>query len=96
MTQLNPVVQRRILDQDYVSINDLRSLYGWSKAQATIEFKHIQHRLEEENKPIMNRGRMLMIPIDIILEKYPLSYQKIDRAAKRIVEELHKWQKEDI
>jgi len=85
--ELNPIVQRRILDQDYVSINYLRSLYGWSKNQATIEFKYIQHRLEEDNKPIMSRGRMLLIPIDLILEKYPISYQKVDRAAKRFLEE---------
>ena len=82
----NPIIQRGILDQDYISIQDLRHLYGWSKTQATAEFKFIQHRLEEENKPIMNRGRTLMIPIDLILEKYPLSYQKIDRAAKRIIQ----------
>lgn len=83
MVKLNPIIQRSILDQDYVSRKDLQHLYGWSKAQARTEFIAIQHQLEEEGKPMMNRGRTLMIPIDRILKIYPLSYQKINRAAER-------------
>lgn len=96
MTQLSPIIQREILDQDYVSIQDLRYLYGWSKTQATSEFKTFLNDEESKGKKIMTRGRMVLIPLDIVLEKYPLSYQRIDRAAKRILGEKNKWQREDI
>lgn len=83
MTRPNPIRQREILDQDYVSKQDLRDLYGWSKATAQIEFISVQHELESKGKKLMNRGRTLLIPLDKILERYPLSYQRICRAAKR-------------
>lgn len=86
MTKPNPKKQREILDQDYVSRQDLRDLYGWSKSQAKLEFISIQHELEAQGKRLMNRGRTLMIPIDLILERFPLSYQRINRSANRMEE----------
>ena len=95
--ELNPVIQRNILDKEYVSIRDLMKLYGWSKSTATIEFKNIQHQIESEDKPMMRQGRTFLIPVDLILKKYPMNYQRISRAAKRFLEEnSNKWQKRDI
>ena len=78
----NPKRQLQILNQDYVSKNDLRELYGWSKAQCKTEFIAIQHEVEGEGKRILNRGRTLLIPLDRILSKYPLSYKRIQRAVR--------------
>ena len=84
---LDPIKQRDILDQDYVSRKDLQSLYGWSKRQASKEFTEILEGLIYEKKKIMYRGKTCLIPIDKILEKYPLSYQKINRSANRLAKQ---------
>lgn len=91
---LNPINQRRILNQDYVSRRDLRELYGWSKEQAKKEFMAIQHQIEDEGKPMMHQGRTLLIPITEILKIYPLSYNKIDRAARLKIISLNDYYKE--
>lgn len=80
MTNPDPKRQLQILNQDYVSKKDLRELYGWSKATAQLEFVAIQHDLASEGKKLLNRGRTLLIPLDRILEKYPLNYKRIKRA----------------
>ena len=86
-TKLNPVIQRDILDQDYVSRRDLSDLYGWSKRQAAKEFDRILEDQLSQGENIMCRGRTALIPLNRILSKYPLSYQKIDRSAKRVLKE---------
>ena len=86
-TKLDPVRQRDILDQDYVSRKDLQDLYGWSKRQASKEFNEILMEQISMKKNIMYHGRTCLIPIDPVLDKYPLTYQKINRSANRIIKE---------
>lgn len=81
--QLDPIRQRDILDQDYVTRKDLQDLYGWSKRQASKEFGDVLESERISNKSIMYRGRTCLIPLNKVLDKYPLSYSRIARSAIR-------------
>lgn len=85
--QIDPIKQRDILDQDYVSRKNLQDLYGWSRRQADMEFRYILEDIRSDYQPIMYRGKTCLIPLDRILNKYPLNYARISRSANRKIQE---------
>ena len=82
MRKPNPLVQEEILDQTYVSANDLYNLYPISKRVAYEWLNEVTKELIKEEIPLMP-GRPQLIPLQRVLQKYPLNQEGIRRSAKR-------------
>lgn len=78
-----PKRQLEILDQDYISIDEISELYGCSRNMASRYHKEILNELKEMGKKPMIRGRSELIPLDAMLKKFPMNYKRIQRAAER-------------
>ena len=82
-----PSRQLEILDQDYISIDEISELYGCSRNMASRYHKEILNELKEMGKKPMIRGRSELIPLDAMLKKYPMNYKRIQRAVEREMNE---------
>lgn len=82
-----PKRQLEILDQDYISIDEISELYGCSRNMASRYHKEILNELKEMGKKPMIRGRSELIPLDAMLKKYPMNYKRIQRAVEREMNE---------
>lgn len=82
-----PSRQLEILDQDYISIDEISELYGCSRNMASRYHKEILNELKEMGKKPMIRGRSELIPLDAMLKKYPMNYKRIQRAVEREMSE---------
>lgn len=82
MKPLDPIVQEDILDQTYLSANDIYNLYPLSQREARNLYNTIRLQMISQGVPLM-RCRPGVVPIDRVLAVYPINEVAVRRAAKR-------------
>lgn len=86
MKKLNPIKQEEILDLTYVCTNDIYNLLPMGLTEARKLFLTIKNELLGEGLMLMP-SRPEVIPLERVLEKWPIDQLKIRRAATRMKKE---------